>query len=76
MMSEFPWEPMGNYKYVLFLPFAYLAATKPEGKPDTGSWIPWKEDVASVGIATVISAFNRPALLKRLMKHYIEQRFT
>ena len=35
VMSEFPWEPMGNYKYVLFLPFAYLAAT---GQDDADRW--------------------------------------
>ena len=34
-MYEFPWERMGSYKYALFLPFLYVAAT---GQDDADDW--------------------------------------
>jgi hypothetical protein len=34
-MYEFPWEQMGNYKYALYLPFAYVVAT---GQDDEDMW--------------------------------------
>ena len=35
MLSKFPWEDMGNFKYTLFLPFAIVAAT---GRDDADNW--------------------------------------
>jgi hypothetical protein len=34
-MYHFPWESVGNYKYALFLPFAYVLAT---GQDDADDW--------------------------------------
>lgn len=34
-LSQFPWEKLGNYKYVLFAPFAVAVAA---GKDDSDSW--------------------------------------
>ena len=35
VMYDFPWEPMGNYKYLLLAPFAVAAAA---GLDDSDDW--------------------------------------